>query len=49
MLGDTAIAINPHDGRFSHFIGSTAKVPLTKREIPIIGDDYVDVEFEQGV
>ena len=48
MLGDTAIAINPHDERFSHLIGSTAKVPLTAREIPIIGDDYVDVEFGTG-
>ncbi len=48
MLGDTAIAINPNDERFSHLIGSTAKVPLAKREIPIIGDDYVDMEFGTG-
>ncbi len=48
MLGDTAIAINPNDERFSHLIGCTAKVPLAKREIPIIGDDYVDMEFGTG-
>ena len=48
MLGDTAIAINPDDERFSHLIGSTARVPLTEREIPIIGDDYVDKDFGTG-
>ena len=48
MLGDTAIAINPDDERFSHLIGRTARVPLTEREIPIIGDDYVDKDFGTG-
>ena len=48
MLGDTAIAINPDDERFSHLIGGTARVPFTEREIPIIGDDYVDKEFGTG-
>ncbi len=48
MLGDTAIAINPDDERFSHLIGGKALVPITKREIPIIGDNYVDMEFGTG-
>lgn len=48
MLGDTAVAVNPKDIRFSHLIGKMAKVPLTARQIPIIGDDYVDAEFGTG-
>ena len=48
MLGDTAVAVNPSDERFSHLIGGYAKVPLTEREIPIIGDNYVDMDFGTG-
>ncbi|MCP4354131.1 MAG: valine--tRNA ligase [Proteobacteria bacterium] len=48
MLGDTAIAVNPEDSRFKHLIGKTAIIPLVGREIPVIGDDYVDMEFGTG-
>jgi len=48
ILGDTAICINPNDERFKHLKGKKAIVPLCKRVIPIIEDDYVDVEFGTG-
>ena len=48
MLGDTAVAVNPNDKRFKHLIGKTAILPLMNREIPIIADDYVDMEFGTG-
>ncbi|GAB7022266.1 valine--tRNA ligase [Salidesulfovibrio brasiliensis] len=48
MLGDTAIAVNPEDDRFSHLIGKKAILPLVGRELTIIGDTYVDVEFGTG-
>ncbi|MEO1288457.1 MAG: valine--tRNA ligase, partial [Chloroflexota bacterium] len=48
ILGDTAVAVNPDDERFKDYIGKTAIVPMMGREIPIIGDDYVDVEFGTG-
>ena len=48
LLGDTAVAVNPNDDRFKHLIGKTLKLPLTDREIPIIGDDYVEIEFGTG-
>jgi valyl-tRNA synthetase len=48
MLGDSAVAINPHDERYQHLIGKMIKLPLTDREIPIIADDYVDKEFGTG-
>ena len=48
MLGDTAIAVNPKDTRYRAFIGKTVHVPLTKREIPIIGDKMVDPDFGTG-
>ncbi len=49
MLGDTAIAVNPNDDRYKDFIGKTCLVPFVNREIPIIADDYVDMEFGTGV
>lgn len=49
MLGDTAIAVNPDDERYSKYIGKTCIVPFVNREIPIIADDYVDMEFGTGV
>ena len=49
MLGDTAVAVNPADERYSHLIGQKVLLPLVNREIPIIADDYVDVEFGTGV
>jgi valyl-tRNA synthetase len=48
ILGDTAICVNPNDARFTHLIGKKAIVPIAKRPIPIIADDYVDVEFGTG-
>ena len=48
ILGDTAICINPNDERYSHLKGKKAIVPLCGRIIPIIEDDYVDIEFGTG-
>jgi valyl-tRNA synthetase len=48
MLGDTAIAVNPNDPRYKQLIGKRAWVPLTNREIPIVGDDVVDPSFGTG-
>ncbi len=48
IFGDTAICINPNDERFSHLRGKKAIVPICNRVIPIIEDDYVDVEFGTG-
>ncbi|NJM97456.1 MAG: class I tRNA ligase family protein [Phormidesmis sp. RL_2_1] len=45
MLGDTAVAVNPHDDRYRHLIGQTLTLPLVGREIPIIGDEFVDMEL----
>lgn len=49
MLGDTAVAVNPKDERYSDLIGKTVMLPLMNREIPIVADDYVDMEFGTGV
>ena len=49
MLGDTAVAVNPKDERYRNLIGKTVILPLVGREIPIVGDDYVDMEFGTGV
>ncbi|WP_081209055.1 valine--tRNA ligase [Salegentibacter sediminis] len=48
ILGDTAICINPHDERFKHLKGKKAIVPVGNREIPVIEDEYVDMEFGTG-
>ncbi|MBF6607173.1 MAG: valine--tRNA ligase [Flavobacterium sp.] len=48
ILGDTAICINPTDTRYSHLKGKRAIVPISGREIPIIEDEYVDIEFGTG-
>ncbi|MDX1527265.1 MAG: valine--tRNA ligase [Gammaproteobacteria bacterium] len=48
MLGDTAVAVNPLDERYSQIIGSQVELPLTDRMIPVIADDYVDPEFGTG-
>lgn len=48
ILGDTAICINPDDGRYLHLHGKKAVVPVSNREVPIITDDYVDMEFGTG-
>ncbi len=48
MLGDTAVAVHPEDERYRHLIGKTVILPIVGREIPIVGDDYVDMEFGSG-
>lgn len=48
MLGDTAVAVNPNDERYKSLIGKFVKLPLTNREIPIIADEYVEMEFGTG-
>ena len=48
MLGDTAVAVHPDDERYQDLIGKSVSLPLTDREIPIIADDYVDMEFGSG-
>ncbi|KEO82702.1 valine--tRNA ligase [Tumebacillus flagellatus] len=48
MLGDTAVAVHPEDERYQHLIGKTVTLPIMNREIPIVGDDYVDKEFGSG-
>ncbi|WP_100331742.1 valine--tRNA ligase [Bacillus xiapuensis] len=48
MLGDTAVAVHPEDERYKHLIGKTVILPIVGREIPIVGDDYVDREFGSG-
>ena len=49
MLGDTAVAVNPKDERYKDYVGKTVILPIVHREIPIIADDYVDMEFGTGV
>ncbi len=49
MLGDVALAVNPHDERYQNLIGKIAILPLVGRNLPIIGDEYVDIEFGTGV
>lgn len=49
MLGDTAVAVNPEDERYKDLIGKTCMLPFMDREIPIVADEYVDMEFGTGV
>ena len=49
MLGDTGVAVNPNDERYKHLIGKTVILPLMNREISIVADEYVDMEFGTGV
>lgn len=48
MLGDTAVAVHPEDERYNHLIGKMVTLPITGRMVPIIGDDYVEMEFGSG-
>jgi valyl-tRNA synthetase len=48
MLGDTGVAVNPQDERYKHLIGKTVKLPIIGRDIPIVGDDFVEAEFGTG-
>ena len=49
LLGDTAVAVNPKDERYAQFVGKTLTLPLVGREIPVVADEYVDMEFGTGV
>ncbi|GKV66545.1 MULTISPECIES: valine--tRNA ligase [unclassified Sporosarcina] len=48
MLGDTAVAVHPDDERYQHLIGKMVKLPIVGREIPIVADDYVEMDFGSG-
>ncbi|SKA59626.1 valyl-tRNA synthetase [Eubacterium uniforme] len=49
LLGDTAIAVNPEDDRYKDLVGKTVILPIVHREIPIVADDYVGIDFGTGV
>ena len=48
MLGDTAVAVNPEDERYTHLVGKSLIIPIVNREIPVVADSYVDMEFGTG-
>ena len=48
MMGDTGVAVNPNDERYKHLVGKTCILPLMNREIPIVADDYVEMDFGTG-
>ncbi len=49
MLGDTAVAVNPEDERYTAYVGRKVMLPIMNRPIPVVADDYVDMEFGTGV
>ncbi|MBQ3665793.1 MAG: valine--tRNA ligase [Lachnospiraceae bacterium] len=49
LLGDTAVAVNPNDERYKNLVGKTVILPIVHREIPIVADDYVEMDFGTGV
>ena len=49
LLGDTAVAVNPNDERYKDIVGKTLILPIVHREIPIVADDYVEIDFGTGV
>jgi valyl-tRNA synthetase len=49
MLGDTGIAVNPNDKRYKDLVGKKVLLPLVNKEIPVVADEYVDMEFGTGV
>ncbi len=49
LFGDTAVAVNPNDSRYAHLIGKNVILPIVNKLIPIVGDDYCDIEFGTGV
>ena len=49
LLGDTAVAVNPNDERYKDVVGKTLILPLVHREIPVVADDYVEMDFGTGV
>ena len=49
LFGDTAVAVNPNDSRYKHLIGQNVILPIVNRVIPIVGDEYADMDFGTGV
>ena len=49
LLGDTAVAVNPNDERYKDIVGKTLILPIVHREIPVVADDYVEMDFGTGV
>ena len=49
MLGDTAVAVNPNDKRYQHLVGKNVILPILNKKIPIVADDYVEMDFGTGV
>ncbi len=49
LLGDTAVAVHPEDKRYQHLIGATVILPIVHREIPVVADEYVEMDFGTGV
>ncbi len=49
LLGDTAVAVNPNDERYKHLVGKMLDLPIVHREIPVVADDYVEMDFGTGV
>ena len=49
MLGDTAVAVHPEDERYKHLVGKNVILPLVNKEIPIVADEYVEMDFGTGV
>ena len=49
LLGDTAVAVNPNDERYKDIVGKTLILPIVHREIPVVADDYVEIDFGTGV
>ena len=49
LMGDTAVAVNPNDERYKNIIGKTVMLPLMNREIPVVADEYVEMDFGTGV
>ncbi len=49
LLGDTAVAVNPNDERYKHLIGKELDLPIVHRKIPVVADDYVEMDFGTGV
>ena len=48
MLGDTGVCVNPNDERYAHIVGKTVILPLVNKEIPVVADDYAEMEFGTG-
>lgn len=49
LLGDTAVAVNPNDERYKHLVGKELDLPIVHRKIPVVADDYVEMDFGTGV